>query len=186
MTLVAGLMVMRDTLPLDIHPLVGPGGLGQESPAADPQVGAVPPIDASYPYATYRYGDAGKFGSRVKPSSPESPKSYTFSRRSATVTGGAPGLLRLNSLIVPLLSPMKTRPSVEIAKAVGRPRPDSTVWSKNPGGSVPAAASRGAADPPVASAASATSSAANGQRNACVRPRPNRSTKSPHLGAGTL
>src|SRR5439155_14770225 len=126
--------VRRESRPLTTHPLtVAPGGLGHGSdvPLTVPQRGAVPPIAASYVYATYTYGRAGNCGSSARPSSPRSQKLCTFVRRSAKIVGvGAVRLL--NTLMRPLFAATKTRPSDANSIAVGSTRPEKTIDSSNP------------------------------------------------------
>src|SRR5215210_4755648 len=133
--------VKVDRRPLTTQPsAVGPGGLGQgseETPAA-PQRGATPPIFASWVYSTYTCGSSGKSGASASPSSPLSQKLWTFVLRSAKVVGvgsESPS----NTLIRPLFSATKTRPSSENSTFVGLERPPSTTSSRNPVESVGAA-----------------------------------------------
>ena len=98
-----------------------------------PQRGAVPPIAASCVYSTYTYGFAGKFGSSASPSSPRSQKLWTLVRRSAN-TSRLVSDERSKTLIIPLFSATKTRPSGAKRTAVGLVSPENTVRSENPGG----------------------------------------------------
>ena len=98
-----------------------------------PQRGAVPPIAASWVYSAYTYGFAGKSGSSASPSSPRSQKLCTWVRRSAK-TSGCVSDSESNTLISPLFSATKTRPSEAKRTAVGLVSPENTVRSENPCG----------------------------------------------------
>ena len=79
-------------------------------------------------------GSVGNVGLRVIPRRPRSQKLWTFVRRSATTAWRRGGNADENTLMRPLFSATKTRPSGEKRIAVGLVRPLDLAVSVNPGG----------------------------------------------------
>src|SRR5919202_4499297 len=104
----------------------------------------------------------GKLGSSARPSRPLSQKLCTLVRRSAKIVGVVSERLS-KTLIKPLFSATKTRPSLENLTVVGWVRPLITVDSVKPEGSVDAAsaATGGSKAKRIAAKATAAAKAAN-------------------------
>ncbi len=94
---------------------------------------------ASCVYRTYTHGSAGKFGASAMPRRPRSQKLCVATFRFAKVVGVASFRLS-NTLMIPLFSATKTRPSAAKRTAVGLVRPLKTTASWKPAGTVPASA----------------------------------------------